>query len=75
MKNNTNLILTILRSTQIIGGFLFGLGAEEEISILGVPRERFMSIGMTITMISLLIITLLKKKTENVPMTDQSDQE
>jgi hypothetical protein len=55
--------------------FFLGLGAEEEISILGVPRERFMSIGMTITMISLLIITLLKKKTENVPMTDQSDQE
>ena len=80
MKNNSNLVLKILRSIQIIGaiimigGVVVGFWAEED----GWNPPKFFHIGMVITFSALLALNYLgrkKSQTEDAPEIDDSDQE
>ena len=80
MKNNSNLVLKILRSIQIIGaiimigGAVVGFWAEED----GWNPPKFFHIGMMITFSAFLALNYLgrkKSQTEDAPEIDDSDQE
>ena len=78
MKNNSNLVLKILRSIQIIGaiimigGAVVGFWAEED------GWNPLVFIGMVITFSALLALNYLgrkKSQTEDAPEIDDPDQE
>ena len=78
MKNNSNLVLKILRSIQIIGaiimigGVVVGFLAEED------EWNPLVFFGMVITFSALLALNYLgrkKSQTEDAPEIDDPDQE
>ena len=77
----SNLILTILKSIQVIGviimvGFLLlGFTSEEEVIILGLPSDRLSGIGMIISGIAYMAYLRLNKKPDDIPMGNRSDFE
>ena len=77
----SNLILTILKSIQVIGviiavgGYLLDFTSEEEVVILGLSLDRFSGIGMTISGIAFLAYYRLNKKPDDIPMGNRSDFE
>ena len=75
----SNLILTILKSIQVIGVivmigcFLLGFTSEEEVVIMGLPSDRFSGIAMAISGIAYMAYYLLNKKPDDIPMGNLSD--
>jgi len=75
----SNLILTILKSIQVIGviiavgGYLLDFTSEEEVVILGLSLDRFSGIGMIISGIAYMAYLRLNKKPDDIPMGNLSD--
>ena len=77
----SNLILTILKSIQVIGviimvgSLLLGFTSEEEVVIMGLPSDRFSGIAMAISGIAYMAYYRLNKKPDDIPMGNRSDFE
>ena len=80
MKNNSNLVLTILRSIQVLGaiiminGAVVGFWGGED----GWAPPKFFHVDMVMTFSALLACNYfgrIKSQTEDTSMTSDSDQE